>query len=145
MILAQVETEASSGLAIDIDDEDDVQEIESLQVESADEKDDEVSVYVYLAKLALGLDIRFEIFISNLASCRRLASLLSKASASWSSAAARRIGVGNKLGIRSCQAAMIDCLTLFVHAPLCVQTWGGTLQSCWLTDVHVIIRCVLYM
>eukprot|EP00439_Symbiodinium_sp_Y106_P003402 s8709_g1.t1 len=33
--------EASSGLAIDIDDEDDVQEIESLQVESADEKDDE--------------------------------------------------------------------------------------------------------
>ena len=28
LILAQVETEASSGLAIDIDDEDDVQEIE---------------------------------------------------------------------------------------------------------------------
>ena len=47
LILSQVETEASSGLAIDIDDEDDVQEIESLQVESADEKDDEVSVYVY--------------------------------------------------------------------------------------------------
>ena len=46
LILAQVETEASSGLAIDIDDEDNVQEIESLQVESADEKDDEVSVYV---------------------------------------------------------------------------------------------------